>query len=348
MRLTLLGLAMLLLASCQQPAAEQAAAPAAKKRPAYAIAIHGGAGTIRAADLTAEQDAAYRAALDSALQIGEKVLQGGGAAIDAVEQTIRFLEDSPLFNAGRGAVFTHEGRNELDASIMQGKDLSAGAVAGITIVRHPIAAARAVMEQSPHVMLTGQGAEQFAREKGLEIVDPSYFFTQQRWDALQRAKAEEATRLDHDGPQGSRRPSRTDYKFGTVGCVALDRAGNLVAGTSTGGMTNKRWNRVGDAPVIGAGTYANNETCAVSCTGHGEYFIRWAVAHDVSALMAYKGLSLEAAAGEVINGKLKAAGGEGGLIAVDAQGNITMPFNSEGMYRGYAKPGERVVAIYRE
>ncbi len=348
MRSTILWLATLLLASCGQPASQQAAATNEKERPAYAIAIHGGAGTIRATDLTAEQDAAYRAALDSALQIGEKVLQEGGAAIDAVEQTIRFLEDSPLFNAGKGAVFTHEGRNELDASIMQGKDLSAGAVAGLTVVRHPIAAARAVMEQSPHVMLTGQGAEQFAREKGLEIVDPAYFFTQTRWDALQRAKAEEATQLDHDSKQGSRRPSRTDYKFGTVGCVALDRAGNLVAGTSTGGMTNKRWNRVGDAPVIGAGTYANNETCAVSCTGHGEYFIRWAVAHDVSALMAYKGLSLEAAAEEVINRKLKAAGGEGGLIAVDAQGNISMPFNSEGMYRGYAKPGERVVAIYRE
>ena len=348
MRLTIIWVATLLLASCQPPAAEPAGSTAGKERPAYAIAIHGGAGTIRATDLTAEQDAAYRAALDTALQIGENILQAGGDAIDAVEQTIRFLEDSPLFNAGRGAVFTHEGRNELDASIMQGKDLSAGAVAGLTVVRHPIAAARAVMEQSPHVMLTGQGAEQFAREKGLEIVDPAYFFTQQRWDALQRAKAEEATRLDHKGQQGYQPPAKTDYKFGTVGCVALDRSGNLVAGTSTGGMTNKRWNRVGDAPVIGAGTYANNATCAISCTGHGEYFIRWAVAHDVSALMAYKGLSLEAAADEVVNGKLKAAGGEGGLIAVDAQGNIAMPFNSEGMYRGYAKPGERVVAIYRE
>lgn len=341
-----------LLGSCApqtEPQAGTGAVSAAKKRADYAIAIHGGAGTIRKEDLTPEQDSAYRAALNAALDIGEKILSEGGDALDAIEQTIRYLEDSPLFNAGKGAVFTHEGKNELDASVMRGADLGAGAVGGVTNIKNPISAARAVMEQSPHVMLTGRGAEQFARERGLEIVDPTYFFTQNRWEGLQRAKAEEAVRLDHDGKQGyapGQEEPGHDYKFGTVGCVALDKAGHLAAGTSTGGMTNKRWNRVGDAPIIGAGTYANDATCAISCTGHGEFFIRWTVAHDVSALMEYKGMSLMDAANEVVNAKLKQAGGEGGLVAVDRLGNVALPFNSEGMYRGYARPGERVVAIY--
>ena len=309
----------------------------------YAIVIHGGAGTITRADLTPAQDSAYRAALNAALDIGEEILKSGGDAIDAVEQTIHYLEDSPLFNAGKGAVFTNEGRNEMDASIMVGTDRMAGAVGGVSNVKHPISAARAVMERSPHVLLTGKGAEQFAQESGLEIVDPSYFFTQRRWDALERAKAREEregeaqVELDHD-----------DRKKGTVGCVALDKNGQIVAGTSTGGMTNKRWNRLGDSPIIGAGTFADNATCGVSCTGHGEYFIRWAVAYDVAARMAYKGLGLNAAATEVVNEELVKAGGEGGLIALDKYGNVAMPFNSEGMYRGYAKPGERVVAIYQE
>ena len=309
----------------------------------YAIVIHGGAGTITRADLTPAQDSAYRAALNAALDIGEEILKSGGDAIDAVEQTIHYLEDSPLFNAGKGAVFTNEGRNEMDASIMVGTDRMAGAVGGVSNVKHPISAARAVMERSPHVLLTGKGAEQFAQESGLEIVDPSYFFTQRRWDALERAKAREEregeaqVELDHD-----------DRKKGTVGCVALDKNGQIVAGTSTGGMTNKRWNRLGDSPIIGAGTFADNATCGVSCTGHGEYFIRWAVAYDVAARMAYKGLGLNKAATEVVNEELVKAGGEGGLIALDKYGNVAMPFNSEGMYRGYAKPGERVVAIYQE
>ena len=309
----------------------------------YAIVIHGGAGTITRADLTEEQDAAYRTALNAALDIGEEILKNGGDAIDAVEQTIHYLEDSPLFNAGKGAVFTNEGRNEMDASIMMGVDRMAGAIGGVSNIKHPISAARAVMEKSPHVLLTGKGAEQFATDNGLEIVDPSYFYTQRRWDALQRAKAREAEKgtaeveLDHD-----------DRKKGTVGCVALDKSGNIVAGTSTGGMTNKRWNRLGDSPIIGAGTFADNATCGVSCTGHGEFFIRWAVAYDVAARMAYKGLDLESAAREVVNEELVKAGGEGGLIALDRYGNVSMPFNSEGMYRGYAKPGERVVAIYQE
>lgn len=341
----------LLFWACEAPQKEasdsQEASPETMKTEAtpaaYAIVIHGGAGTILRSDLTPEQDAAYREALNKALDIGEEILKNGGTAIDAVEQTIHFMEDSPLFNAGKGAVFNHEGHNEMDASLMMGKDRMAGAVGGVSNIKHPISAARAVMEKSPHVLLTGKGAEQFAAEQNLEIVDPSYFYTQHRWEALQSALAREKeegeaqVELDHN-----------ERKKGTVGCVALDKEGNIVAGTSTGGMTNKRWNRLGDSPIIGAGTFADNATCGVSCTGHGEFFIRWAVAYDVAARMAYKGVDLNTAAYEVINEELVKAGGEGGLIALDKMGNIAMPFNSEGMYRGYAKPGERVVAIYKE
>ncbi len=315
------------------------------QRPAYAIAIHGGAGTIRKSDMTPEQEAGYRNALDSALTIGETILKNGGIALDAVTATIAYLEDNPLFNAGRGAVFTHEGRNEHDASIMDGSNQMAGAVGGVSIVKNPIRLARAVMEKSPHVMLSGRGAEQFAIENGLDTVAPSWFFTQRRWDSLQKVLEKEKAQQ----PQGQLKPSGfEDQKFGTVGCVVLDKNGNLAAGTSTGGMTNKRWNRLGDTPVIGAGTYASNDGCAVSCTGHGEYFIRYAVAHDVWARMVYGGLSLEDAANQIVMQKLVEKGGEGGLIAVDKAGNIAMPFNSEGMYRGYAKPGERQVLIFRE
>lgn len=339
---------LLALTSCEPAATEAAAEEEAtetttQERAEYAMVIHGGAGTIRRADLTPEQDSAYRQAMNDALDIGEKILSEGGAAIDAVEQTIHYLENSTLFNAGKGAVFTNEGKNEMDASIMRGEDRMAGAIGGVTNVKHPISAARAVMENSPHVLLTGKGAEQFATEQNLEIVDPSYFYTERRWQALQKAIArEEETQqaeveLDHD-----------ERKRGTVGCVALDKEGNIVAGTSTGGMTNKRWNRLGDSPIIGAGTFADNATCGVSCTGHGEYFIRWAVAYDVAARMAYKGLSVEEAAREVVNEELVKAGGEGGLIALDRYGNVAMPFNTEGMYRGYARPGERVVQIYND
>jgi len=281
----------------------------------WAIVIHGGAGTITRARMTPEADSAYRNMLQSVIDSGAAVLSAGGSALDAVERAIRMMEDSPLFNAGKGAVFTHEGRNELDASVMDGSSLAAGAVAGVTDIRNPITAARAVMEQSPHVMLTGEGASEFAAEKGLEIVDPSYFREESRYRELQRALEKE--------------------KHGTVGCVALDMNGDLAAGTSTGGMTNKRYNRVGDAPVIGAGTYANNATCAVSATGHGEFFIRYTVAHDISALMEYKGLTLDEAAREVIKVKLVKAGGTGGIVSVDRKGNVSMPFNTEGMYRGY-------------
>jgi beta-aspartyl-peptidase (threonine type) len=295
----------------------------------WAIVIHGGAGTITRARMTPEADAEYRRTLQAVIDSGAAVLSAGGSALDAVERAIRIMEDSPLFNAGKGAVFTHEGRNELDASVMDGSSLAAGAIAGVTDIRNPITAARAVMEQSPHVMLSGKGASEFAAEKGLEIVDPSYFREESRFRELQRALEKE--------------------KHGTVGCVALDMNGDLAAGTSTGGMTNKRYNRIGDAPVIGAGTYANNATCAVSATGHGEFFIRYTVAHDISALMEYRGLSLDEAARVVIKDKLVKAGGTGGVVSVDRKGNVSMPFNTEGMYRGYrTSAGQTGVFIFSD
>jgi len=279
------------------------------------VAIHGGAGTIRRADMTPELEAAYRAELEAALRAGYAVVQAGGSALDAVEAAILPMEDSPLFNAGRGAVFTADERHELDASVMDGATGRAGAVAGVRSVRHPIRAARAVMEASPHVMLSGTGADAFAREQGLELVQNSYFSTPRRREALRRAQA--------------------DAKHGTVGCVALDQDGHLAAGTSTGGMTNKRWGRIGDSPVIGAGTWADDATCAVSSTGWGEYFIRGAVAHDIHARMAYQGLSLAAAGRAVVLEDLTAAGGTGGVIALDRSGRVAAPFNTAGMYRGW-------------
>ena len=337
----LLALGCSLCSACQPDSKTTDSKPPPPERPAYAIAIHGGAGALRRAEMSPEKEAQYRAALDSALTIGETILKSGGPALDAVEQTIAFLEDCPLFNAGRGAVFTHEGRNELDASIMDGATQKAGAVGSVMTVKNPIKLARAVMDKSPHVMLTGRGAEQFALENNIDTVGPAWFFTQERWNSLQQMLAEEKNKTGDASP-------RTDYKFGTVGCVVLDKNGHLAAGTSTGGMTNKRWNRLGDTPIIGAGTYASDDACAVSCTGHGEYFIRYVVAYDVWALMTYKGLSLAEAAELVVNKKLVEKGGEGGLIAVDKAGNIALPFNSEGMYRGYARPGERKIAIYKE
>lgn len=335
---------ILFWSACQAPR-EQNTSSMPTNKPAYAIALHGGAGAIRRENMTPEKEAAYRAALDSALTIGEDILKNGGSSLDAVAATVGWLEDCPLFNAGRGAVFTHDGKNELDASIMDGRDRSAGAVGGVTTVRHPILLARAVMEQSPHVFLTGRGAELFAAEKGLEVVDPAWFYTDERWNSLQKILTEEKETLKKTG-QYRMSLQHPDYKFGTVGCVALDKYGNLAAGTSTGGMTNKRWNRLGDSPVIGAGTYADNEACAVSCTGHGEFFIRYAVAHDIRARMVYAGQSLKEATDQVIYQKLKSIGAEGGLIAVDKAGNIALPFNSAGMYRGWAKPGEREIGIY--
>ncbi len=313
---------------------------AEQERPAWAIAIHGGAGTILKANMTPEKEEAYRQALSEALAIGEKILEEGGSALDAVEQTIVYLEDSPLFNAGKGAVFTNAGTNELDASFMDGKTRNAGAVGGVTIVKNPIRAARLVMEQSPHVMLVGKGAEDFAVHHGLDTVPNEYFRTERRWRALQRIKEEEAKTGMYE--------TALDHKFGTVGCVALDQQGNLAAGTSTGGMTNKRWGRIGDSPIIGAGCYADNNTCAVSSTGHGEFFIRYVVAYDIAARMEYLGEDLQTAADHVINSKLKAAGGSGGVIAVDRNGNVAMPFNTEGMYRASSVAGgTRRIEIYK-
>ena len=306
----------------------------------YALAIHGGAGTIKKENMTPEREAAIREVLNEALTVGETILKNGGSSLDAVEATIMVMENSPYFNAAKGAVFTNAGTNEMDASIMDGRDKSAGAVGGVTVVKNPILAARAVKEKSNHVLLTGDGADEFAKEQGLEIVDPEYFFTQERWESLQKAKAND---LGFNGGKDQFH----DSKFGTVGAAALDKKGNLAAGTSTGGMTNKKYNRIGDSPIIGAGTYADNNTCAISSTGHGEFFIRYAVAHDISAMVEYKGTDFQKAADIVINEKLKAAGGDGGVIGVDKYGNVAMPFNTSGMYRGFAKPGERKVLIYK-
>jgi L-asparaginase / beta-aspartyl-peptidase len=317
--------------SCKSPHSEpvnQLKNPVADSQ-AWAIVIHGGAGPMTKLNMDTSLERQYKESLTVALHTGKKILAEGGTALDAVEMTIRVMEDNPLFNAGKGAVFTHEGKNELDASIMDGSNLAAGAVAAVTDIKNPISAARMVMTRSPHVLLTGAGASQFAKEQGLEIVPPSYFYTQRRWNDLQEILKKE--------------------KKGTVGCVALDRHGNLAAGTSTGGMDNKRYNRIGDTPIIGAGTYANNATCAISATGHGEYFIRWTVAHDISALMEYKGMSIHDAADLVVNKKLVKAGGSGGVIGLDRKGNIAMPFNSAGMFRAFATAdGKESVLIFKQ
>ncbi len=315
----------------------------------FTIVIHGGAGTILKKNMTPERESAYKTKLEEAIRVGYSILENGGTSLDAVEKTINVMENSPLFNAGKGAVFTNAETNELDASIMDGKTLNAGASAGTTTVKNPINLARAVMEKSPHVMLSGKGAEQFAKEQNLEIVNPEYFHTENRMRSLKRIKDSKKIELDNDNKIAFYDTNIKDYKFGTVGCVALDKHGNLAAGTSTGGMTNKRWGRIGDSPIIGAGTYANNNTCAVSSTGWGEYFIRAMVAHDISALMDYKGLSLEEATKEVIQKKLPELGGDGGIIAVDKNGNIAMEFNTAGMYRANMNDkGELTIEIYEK
>ncbi len=304
----------------------------------YAIAIHGGAGTILQSTMSAEKEAAYKKALEEAIVSGENILKAGGSSLDAVESAIRSLEDCPLFNAGKGAVFTNEGKNEMDASVMEGKTLMAGAVTGVKNIKNPISLAKAVMQQSEHVFLSGEGAMEFAKKVNAKFEPDDYFFVQQRYDQLLQAKETDTIVLDHTN----------EKKFGTVGCVALDVEGNLAAGTSTGGMTNKKYGRVGDSPMIGAGTYANNNTCAISCTGHGEFFIRSVVAYDISCLMEYKGLSLKEACDIVVMKKLVKIGGEGGLIALDSNGNIELPFNSDGMYRARKKQDEELfIGIYK-
>ncbi|MCU0425814.1 MAG: isoaspartyl peptidase/L-asparaginase [Candidatus Kapabacteria bacterium] len=367
------------------PTPEQSAKP-------IAIAIHGGAGTIRRSAMTPEKEAQYRAVLTQALYAGHEVLKRGGNALDAVSAAVMIMEDSPLFNAGKGAVLTAEGAVELDAAIMDGSNLKAGAVCGVRGVKNPIVLARRVMDKTAHVMLTGKGAERFAEEQGFERMPDAYFITERRAQELQRAQQNTTQKpLPPDETPGSTTPRNTapkrdssqqkrsealpgqtsqsqrnqksvayndtapleegsheGKKFGTVGAVALDKNGNIAAATSTGGMTNKKYGRVGDAPIIGAGTYANNVTCAVSATGHGEYFIRSVVAHDIAALIEYKQFSLERAADEVVMKKLVERGGSGGIIAIDGKGNIAMPFNSEGMYRGcITADGKIRVEIFR-
>ncbi len=290
-----------------------------------ALAIHGGAGTILRGQMTDALEAQYLKALEAALEAGYTLLQKGASSLDAVEASVRSLEDCPLFNAGKGSVFNHEGRQEMDAAIMDGKTEMAGAVCSVKGVRNPISLARKVMERSPHVLLTSEGAERFAQEQNCPFEPDEYFFSQERYEQWQQAMAEEKIQLDHS--------ALTKKKFGTVGAVALDVSGNLAAATSTGGLTNKQWGRVGDTPIIGAGTWASNETCAISCTGHGEYFMRTVVGHDIHCLMAYANKSLQEACSILVHDKLQKIGGEGGLIAVDRFGNVTMPFNSEGMYR---------------
>lgn len=317
------------------------------------IVLHGGAGTINRGDMSDEVEQAYRDALGEALRTGYAVLESGGASLDAVVAAIQVMEASPLFNAAKGAVFTNAKTVELDASIMEGATRNAGAVAGVKRIKSPILAARAVMEQSPHVMLAGDGADTFAEEQGLEMVANDYFYTARRLRQIERRLEQEEGPSGGDGVdpvvEADEQQAPLIKKFGTVGAVALDREGHLAAGTSTGGMTNKRWGRIGDSPVIGAGTYADDATCAVSATGHGEYFIRAAIAHDISAIMRYAGLDLVPAASAVIHGTLTEMGGTGGVIALDAEGNIAMPFNTDGMYRGYIdRDGEMVVQIYRD
>lgn len=330
-------MAIFVLHSCSTSQADADTQTSVKKtteKPDWVIVIHGGAGSIERKYISEERELLFREKLQEALNVGTEILKNGGTATKAVQKTINLMENCELFNAGKGAVFANSGINEMDASFMDGATLDAGAVAGVTRIKNPINAAISVMKDSKHVMLSRDGAEEFAAAQGLEMVEPAYFFTKRRWKSLQSALKNEKDTVNLN-------------KKGTVGCVVLDSHGNLAAGTSTGGMTNKKWGRIGDSPIIGAGTYANNATCAVSATGHGEYFIRYTVAHDISALMEYAGLSLKDAANKVINEKLVAAGGSGGIVAVAHTGEISMAFNSAGMFRGFAKStGETAVKVF--
>jgi beta-aspartyl-peptidase (threonine type) len=336
----LLLLTFFIFACAQQQSQQQ--------KQAFGMVIHGGAGTIKKENMTPELEAAYQAKLEEALAAGYEILKDGGTSMDAIQTAINIMEDAPLFNAGKGAVFTHDGTHELDASIMDGKTLNVGAVAGVKHTKNPITLARLVMEKSEHVMMAGSGAEEFGKLHGAEMVDQTYFDTERRRQQLEKAK--EAEKAATNGSSSSASIiKREDHKFGTVGAVALDKSGNLAAGTSTGGMTNKKFGRIGDSPIIGAGTYANNNACAVSATGHGEYFIRLTVARDIAALVEYKGLSVQEAGEIVIQQKLTELGGTGGVIIIDKYGNMAMPFNTEGMYRGHVgEDGKMVVRIYRE
>ena len=323
---------------------------ALEKQSEFAIIIHGGAGTILRGNLSKKKEKAYRDKLEEAIRAGYTILKNGGTSQLAVVKTIQIMEASPLFNAGKGAVFTHEETNELDASFMDGETLNAGAVAGVKNVKSPIELAVKIMTDSEHVMLSGEGASIFAKEKGLEMVDPAYFYTERRFKSLQRIKNRAKTELDNNNKKAAFYDTDIkNAKFGTVGCVALDKNGNIAAGTSTGGMTNKRWGRIGDAPIIGSGTYANNKTCGVSSTGWGEYFIRSQVAYDISAQMEYQEKTLKEATKDVIQNKLTKLGGTGGVVALDKNGNMSFEFNTAGMYRASMNDaGELVLKIYKE
>ena len=320
-----------------------------KKHPPIAIAIHGGASNIKKMNLTAEEESAYTTTLSAALDSGYAILQAGGSSIDATTAAVRILEDLPLFNAGKGSVIAHNGSIEMDAAVMDGATLRCGAVAGIRTAKNPVSAARKVMENGQFVLLSGAGADEFARENGIEIVDTSYFYTPFRREQWEKARKKKGTELDNDSRGGVQPIDELEVeKFGTVGCVALDVKGNLAAATSTGGLVNKRYDRIGDSPLIGAGTYADNQTCAVSCTGRGEDFIRLVIAYDIAARMRYEKQSLHIAANRAILQDLKNAGGRGGCIALDRNGNIAMPFTTSGMFRGsVGTNGKKSVAIYK-
>ena len=324
---------------CEQP---QTKTEQQHDEPSFGIVIHGGAGTILKKNMTPELEKEYRAVLAQAIEVGHAILNEGGSSQQAVEKTIHVMENSPLFNAGKGAVLTAEGYASLDASFMDGKSLNAGAISGVRHIKNPITTAIAVMEQSPHVMLSGKGADDFAISLGLDTVPNNYFITERRKNALKRVQEKEAAKVSFYDP------FIRDSKFGTVGCVALDQAGNLAAGTSTGGMTNKKWDRIGDAPIIGAGTYANNISCGVSATGWGEFFIRSVVAHDIAALVEYKGMDITSAAKTVLQ-KVADLGGDGGVIVLDRKGNVAMEFNTAGMYRAHMDAqGNQNIMIYKD
>ena len=343
----ILGLILTVFTSCndKNPAGKTTATD--KKDPGYAIVIHGGAGTIKKEYMTPEMEKAYHDKLEAALDSGYTVLEKGGTAIEAVRHAINVMEDSPLFNAGKGSVFNSLGKQEMDASIMDGKTLNCGAVAGVSHIRNPIDAAILVKDSTRHVLLSGKGAEDFAREYHLAMEDESYFYTEKRYRQLLKIQKKNTVQLDHS--TSMIHTLTDDHKLGTVGCVALDKNGNIAAGTSTGGMTNKKYGRIGDSPIIGAGTYANNQTCGVSATGTGEYFIRTLATKEVSSLMQYKNMRLEDALKQVIHVEIDTLGGDGGLIALDKDGNIAWDFNTAGMYRGYRKSNaEKVIKFYEE
>jgi len=342
----------ILLTVCSSSLLAQQTATNKTESGKYVLAIHGGAGTLNKSQFTPALEAKYKSGLDSALLVGNAILEKGGTALDAVEATVKVLENNPLFNAGKGAVFTSEGINELDAAIMDGKTLAAGSIAGVRTIKNPITAARAVMEKSEHVLLSGRGAEAFAALQGIEIVDPSYFYTPERWKGLQRAKQRDSLdqlkKAGQTAYETENEQQRRKDKYGTVGAVALDTHGNLAAATSTGGMTNKKWGRIGDAPIIGSGTYANNNTVAISCTGWGEYFLRLVMAKSISDRMEFGGQSLALASETLVMKELPALGGDGGLIAVDKNGNIALPFCTEGMYRGFIKKEKQGAAVVKD